>query len=130
MSECAYKMGTVCSLGQYAGKPTDEDCGACSMYSGPTRGLGDVVHRVAATIGGDKIADFRERGKTIVCVVGQELKGTAGVLGKIFGAISTRGIKAKMVSQSASELNVAFLVDNDEITPAVRALHELLLEDA
>ena len=57
MSECAYKMGTVCSLGQYAGKPTDEDCGACSMYSGPTRGLGDVVHRVAATIGGDKIAD-------------------------------------------------------------------------
>ncbi|MBW2277005.1 MAG: aspartate kinase [Deltaproteobacteria bacterium] len=69
-----------------------------------------------------------ERGKTIVCVVGEELKGTAGVLGKIFGAVSAHGIKAKMVSQSASELNVAFLVDNDEITPAVRALHELLLE--
>jgi aspartate kinase len=71
-----------------------------------------------------------ERHKTIVCVVGQELKGTAGVLGKIFGAVSANGIKAKMVSQSASELNVAFLVDNDEIVPAVRALHELLLEVA
>jgi aspartate kinase len=71
-----------------------------------------------------------ERGKSIVCVVGQELKGTAGVLGKIFGAVSANGIKAKMVSQSASELNVAFLVDNEEISPAVRALHELLLESS
>jgi len=70
-----------------------------------------------------------ERGKAIVCVVGQELKGRAGVLGRIFGAISARGIKAKMVSQSASELNVGFLVDEAEITTAVRALHELLLED-
>jgi aspartate kinase len=71
-----------------------------------------------------------ERDKTIVCVVGQELRGKAGVLGKIFGAVSARGIKAKMVSQSASELNVSFLVDNAEIEPAVRALHELLLESA
>jgi aspartokinase len=33
-----------------------------------------------------------------------------------------------MVSQSASEINVAFLVDNAELEPAVRALHDLLLE--
>jgi aspartate kinase len=69
-----------------------------------------------------------ERKKTIVCVVGQELKGKAGVLGRIFGAVSGQGIKAKLVSQSASELNVAFLVDNAEVGPAVRALHELLLD--
>jgi aspartate kinase len=71
-----------------------------------------------------------ERGKTIVCVVGQELRGKAGVLGRIFGAVSGQGIKAKLVSQSASELNVAFLVDNAEVAPAVRALHELLLESS
>ncbi len=67
-----------------------------------------------------------EAKKTIVCVVGKELKGQAGVLGDIFGAVSKQGIKAKMVSQSASEINVAFLVDNSEIKPTVRALHGLL----
>lgn len=71
-----------------------------------------------------------EEGKAIVCVVGEELKGKAGVLGRIFSAVSARGIKARMVSQSASEINVAFLVDNDQVEAAVRALHrELLLCD-
>ncbi|HUU23590.1 MAG TPA: hypothetical protein VM389_13745 [Phycisphaerae bacterium] len=31
-------------------------------------------------------------------------------------------------AQAATEINVAFLVDNAEIEPAVRALHDLLLE--
>lgn len=52
----------------------------------------------------------------------------AGVLARIFGAVANRGIKARMVSQAASEINVAFLVREDEIAPAVRALHDLLLE--
>ncbi len=65
--------------------------------------------------------------KAIICVVGEELKGKVGVLGKIFGAVSSNGIKAKMVSQSASEINVAFLVDNVELESAVRALHEIVL---
>ncbi|MCP4602564.1 MAG: aspartate kinase [Proteobacteria bacterium] len=67
-----------------------------------------------------------ETEKTIVCVVGKELKGQAGVLGAIFGAVSAKGIKAKMVSQSASEINVAFLVDNSQIESTVCALHKLL----
>ncbi len=68
-----------------------------------------------------------EKGKAIVCVVGQELKRRPGVLGKIFSEIGGGGIKARMVAQSASEINVAFLVDNSEIKPAVTALHRVLL---
>jgi len=66
--------------------------------------------------------------KAIVCVVGAELVGNAAALGRIFGAISAEGIKAAMVSQSASEINVGFLVDEAEIEAAVTALHGLLLE--
>ncbi len=69
-----------------------------------------------------------ESEKAIICVIGRELKGQAGVLGKIFGTVSLNGIKAKMVSQSGSEINVAFLVDNAEIEPSVRALHKLLID--
>ena len=68
-----------------------------------------------------------ERGKAIVCVIGEELKGQVDVLGRIFGSLTDRGIKARMVSQSASEINIAFLVDNPQIEEAVRALHTLLI---
>ena len=69
-----------------------------------------------------------ERNKAIICVVGEELRGQVGVLSKIFGEVAAQGIKATMVSQAGSEINVAFLVDDDEIVPAVRALHRLLLD--
>jgi aspartate kinase len=68
-----------------------------------------------------------ETGKAVICVVGEELAGRPGVLARIFGAVSALGIKARMVSQAATEINVAFLVDEAEVEPAVRALHELLL---
>lgn len=69
-----------------------------------------------------------EMEKAIICVVGEELRGRPGVLGKIFSVVGGAGIKARMVAQSASEINVAFLVDNSEIKDAVRAVHSVLLE--
>jgi aspartate kinase len=68
-----------------------------------------------------------EREKAIICVVGEEMRGNAAVLGKIFTALGQEGINAMMVSQSASELNIAFLVDNSQITLAVQALHRLVM---
>jgi len=68
-----------------------------------------------------------EREKAIICVVGEELKGKAGVISGIFSAVASHGIKARMASQSGSEINVAFLVDNAGIEPSVKALHELLV---
>ena len=68
-----------------------------------------------------------EHEKAIICVIGEELRGEVDVLGRIFGRLSERGIKAKMVSQSASEINVAFLVANREIEASVKALHGLIV---
>ena len=86
---------------------------------------GAVIERALEALGELGAATVEHR-KAIICVVGQELRGQVGVLARIFGALSTNGIKAKMVSQSSSEINVAFLVDNEEIEPAVRALHALI----
>ena len=68
-----------------------------------------------------------EHGKAIICVIGEELKGRVDVLGRVFGSLTEAGIKARMVSQSASEINVAFLVDNVEIEASVRTLHALIV---
>lgn len=67
-----------------------------------------------------------EKDKALICVVGEELKGNPKVLGDIFTAVGESGIKARMVSQSASEINIAFLVDNSQITDTVTNLHNIL----
>ena len=67
-----------------------------------------------------------ERNKALICVVGEELRGRPMVLGKIFTTLGQTGIKARLVSQSASELNIAFLVDDQEISTVVTTLHHLL----
>lgn len=69
-----------------------------------------------------------EKEKAIVCLVGEELRTRPEALGLVFTALARTGIKARMVAESASEINVAFLVDNTEIGPVVKALHGLLLE--
>jgi aspartate kinase len=68
-----------------------------------------------------------ERSMAIICVVGEEMKGKPEVLGKIFSCVGEEGVKARIVSQSASELNIAFLVRNSEIEKTVKALHSLIL---
>ena len=64
----------------------------------------------------------------IICVVGEELKGRADSVGRIFQGLSDAGINGRVITRSASEINVAFLVTNDEISAAVRALHSLVLQ--
>lgn len=70
---------------------------------------------------------YIEKDKALICVVGEELKGNPKVLGDIFTCVGKAEIKAKMVSQSASEINIAFLVDNSQIISTVINLHNILI---
>jgi len=68
-----------------------------------------------------------EKEKALICIVGEELKGNPEVLGDIFSAVGKSEIKARLVSQSASEINIAFLVDNPQIAGIVVHLHAILI---
>lgn len=63
-----------------------------------------------------------EPGKAIVCVVGENLKSTPGVAARLFRALGN--INVNMVSQGASEINLTFVINESEIEPAVRLLHQ------
>jgi aspartate kinase len=63
-----------------------------------------------------------ERNKAIVCVVGNNLKFTPGVAARLFGAISD--INVNMISQGASEINITFVIDEEEVERAARQLHQ------
>ena len=60
-------------------------------------------------------------GKAIVCVVGDNIRHSPGIVGKIFSALDE--IRINMISQGASEINIGFVVDEADIERAVRLLH-------
>jgi aspartate kinase len=68
-----------------------------------------------------------EENKAIVCVVGEGMKHTKGIAGKIFTTMGDAGISTEMISQGASEINISFVVDADKADNAVNALHKVLI---
>ncbi len=78
-----------------------------------------------------ELGQFAEVGQTsgqvIMCVVGDHIRYTPGIAGKIFKAVD--GINIRMISQGASRLNLSFVVDESDLRAAVTALHETLFSE-
>ena len=60
----------------------------------------------------------------VVAIVGEGMKGTPGVASKVFGAVARRGINIRMIAQGSSELNISFVVKEEDGVEAVKAIHE------
>ncbi len=59
--------------------------------------------------------------RAIVAVIGIDLRGTRGLAARIFRAV--QHINVEVISQGASEINVTFVVREEDGAEAVRALH-------
>ena len=69
-----------------------------------------------------KIADVKMEGhKALVCLVGEDIRGHNGIAGQVFSAISH--VNVRMISQGASEINMSFMIDEEDVEEAVRSQH-------
>ena len=69
-----------------------------------------------------ELADVKFEGnKALVCLVGEDIRGQAGIAGQVFGALSH--INLRMISQGASEINLSFMINEEDAEEAVRSLH-------
>ena len=64
--------------------------------------------------------------KAILCVVGEKLKYTKGMAGRIFNALGQSGINIELISHGGSEINLTFVIGESQVPEAVRALHNEL----
>ena len=62
-------------------------------------------------------------GQSIIAVVGDGMEGTPGVSGKFFGALGRAGINIRAIAQGSSERNISAVVDGEDVTRALRAVH-------
>lgn len=66
--------------------------------------------------------------RAIVCVVGRGMRDRPGAAGKIFTVCGNEGINVEMISKGASQVNISFVVKNEDADKAVIALHRELIE--
>jgi bifunctional aspartokinase / homoserine dehydrogenase 1 len=59
----------------------------------------------------------------LLAVVGEGMKGTPGLAGRIFTAISRENVNIISIAQGSSELTIAIVVRKDGLEKAVRAVH-------
>ena len=65
-----------------------------------------------------------EEKKAIVCLVGENLRGRIGVAASVFSILAKTGVNVHMISQGASEINISFVVEEDDVPEAVKQLHD------
>jgi aspartate kinase len=75
-----------------------------------------------------EMADVKYEGrKALVCMVGEDIRGQNGIAAQVFNAI--RHINVRMISQGASEINMSFMIDEDDADEAVRSLHAAFFKE-
>jgi aspartate kinase len=75
-----------------------------------------------------KLADVKYEGrKAIVCLVGESLRDKPGVAALVFGELKDK--KIRMISQGASEINLTFVIEEDDVPEVIRRLHKTFFQD-
>ena len=75
-----------------------------------------------------KIADVKYEGrKALICLVGEDIRGHNGIAGRVFTAVSH--VNVRMISQGASEINMSFMIDEEDVEEAIRSLHKVFFAD-
>lgn len=92
-----------------------------SMTCHESKGLNAVVKDLEAHGRVQLVTD-----KTIVCVVGQNVKQQKGLGAKVFTALRDADVNVEMISQGANKINLSFLIDDNDIAKAIPALHKAL----
>ena len=60
----------------------------------------------------------------IVAIVGENMKHSAGIAGKLFHTIGKNGINVVAIAQGASEQNISWVVKNSDLRKTLNVVHE------
>lgn len=76
-----------------------------------------------------KLTNLDEKdAQTIIAIVGDGMKGTPGVSGKVFNALGRNNINVSAIAQGASERNISFVIDSAQKARALNVIHQAFFE--
>ncbi len=70
-----------------------------------------------------------ENGLSIVAIVGENMKRTPGISGRLFNALGRNGVNIRAIAQGSSEYNISVILSKADLSKAVNAVHDAFYSD-
>jgi aspartokinase/homoserine dehydrogenase 1 len=61
---------------------------------------------------------------SIVAIIGENMKKSAGIAGKLFNTLGKNGVNIRAIAQGASELNISWVVKSTDLRKTLNVVHE------
>jgi aspartokinase/homoserine dehydrogenase 1 len=94
------------------------------------RALQALQSELASELAAKLIESFDLRqGLAIVAVIGENMRGTPGISGRLFSALGRERINILAIAQGSSETNISFVIEKSEEGRALQTIHRAFLEE-
>lgn len=70
-----------------------------------------------------------ENGLSVLAIVGENMKRTPGMSGKLFSALGRNGVNVRAIAQGSSEYNISVIISKTDLSKAVNAVHDAFYAD-
>jgi aspartokinase/homoserine dehydrogenase 1 len=70
-----------------------------------------------------------ENGLSVLAIVGENMKRTPGMSGKLFSALGRNGVNVRAIAQGSSEYNISVIISKADLSKAVNAVHDAFYAD-
>lgn len=61
---------------------------------------------------------------SVVAIIGENMKHTPGIAGRLFNSLGKNGINVAAIAQGSSELNISVVIGRNNLSKALNTLHE------
>ena len=92
------------------------------------RALKAIREEFAKEIANKEVKEPRvEEGLSVLAVIGERMKSTKGISGKLFQALGKNGINIVAIAQGCTELNISVVIEEENLAKALNVVHDGLL---
>ena len=70
-----------------------------------------------------------ENNLAVLAIVGENMKRTPGMSGRLFSALGRNGINVRAIAQGSSEYNISVIISAADLSKAVNAFHDAFFTD-
>ena len=92
------------------------------------RALGALHRELALEIETGRLEDLAlRRDLAVVSVIGENMRGTPGIAGRIFSSLGAARVNVLVIAQGSSERNISFVVEGAQESAAIRTIHDAFL---
>jgi aspartokinase/homoserine dehydrogenase 1 len=94
------------------------------------RALGALRRELALELETGRLEELElARDLVVISVIGENMRGTPGIAGRIFSALGSVGVNVLVIAQGSSERNISFVVAGGQHVAAIRTIHDAFLGD-